>query len=465
MSDLARTRTSARGPGAISLVAALALALVAACRDDERVNRARGASTGELAGATPGIIEDADDGQWPMAAKDVRNTRFTALDELTPANVGNLELAWAYATGTERGLEAAPLVVGDTMYVITPYPNELHALDVLTGAPRWIYEPVPDPASQGVACCDVVNRGGSYHDGKIYYALLDTNVVAVDAKTGKQVWKVRLGDINKGETITMAPLVVKGKVLVGNSGGEMGVRGWLTALDANDGHIVWRAYHTGPDKDVLIGPDYKPYYDMNKGTDLGVTTWPPDRPAVPVLWALPRRARHAVRAVAARRAARGAVRVLTTPLVALALHLAVRVGWHLPSAFGAALADERVHALQHATFTGSAALVWWVVLQGRFGRAGYGVGVAFVFLTMMGSGVLAAMLSLGDTPWYAAHAARSVAAGFDPVSDQRRAGLFMWVPAGTIMTATALALLAAWIGDARRRMARSPHASLRSPPA
>jgi PQQ-dependent dehydrogenase (methanol/ethanol family) len=127
-----------------------------------------------------------------------------------------------------------------------------------------------------VACCDVVNRGASYADGKLFYNTLDDQTVAVDASSGKQVWRTRLGDIDKGETLTMAPLVAKGKVLVGNSGGEMGVRGWLTALDEKTGKIAWRAYATGPDKDVLIGSRFKPFYAKDRGSDLGVKTWPPD---------------------------------------------------------------------------------------------------------------------------------------------------------------------------------------------
>ncbi len=146
------------------------------------------------------------------------------------------------------------------MYIVTPYPNNLYALDLTKpGAPmKWVYQPHPEPASQGVACCDVVNRGAAYYNGKIYYNTLDVHTVAVDANTGKEVWNTKLGDINLGESITMAPIVVKGKVLVGNSGGEFGVRGWLTAVDADTGKIAWRAYSTGPDSDVLIGPNFKP---------------------------------------------------------------------------------------------------------------------------------------------------------------------------------------------------------------
>ncbi len=93
-------------------------------------------------------------------------------------------------------------------------------------------------------------------------------------KTGKPVWRTQLGNINIGETITMAPLVAKGRVYVGNSGGELGVRGWIVALDENTGKLVWRAYNTGPDADVLIGAEFKPFYASEKGTDLGVSTWP-----------------------------------------------------------------------------------------------------------------------------------------------------------------------------------------------
>ncbi len=213
-----------------------------------------------------------------MPAKDFASTRFCGLEEINAGNVKNLQVAWTFSTGINRGHEAAPLVIGSTMYVVTPFPNILYALDLAnSGAVLWKYEPKPEKAAQGVACCDLVNRGCCYSEGKLFFNTLDGHVCALDAKTGKEVWKTKVGDINRGETITMAPLVVKGKVLAGNSGGEFGVRGWLIALNANDGKVAWKAYSTGPDTDCLIGPDFQPYYDMDKGKDLGVSSWPPEQ--------------------------------------------------------------------------------------------------------------------------------------------------------------------------------------------
>jgi lanthanide-dependent methanol dehydrogenase len=164
------------------------------------------------------------------------------------------------------------------MVIVTPYPNIVYALDLSRpGATvKWKFEPKPLAEAQGVACCDVVNRGAAYADGRIFFNTLDNQTVALDLDTGRELWRTRLGEIRRGETMTMAPLVVKGKVLVGNSGGEMGVRGWLTALDVATGRIAWRAWSTGPDKDVLIGPSFRPHYAQDRGTDLGVKTWPPE---------------------------------------------------------------------------------------------------------------------------------------------------------------------------------------------
>jgi PQQ-dependent dehydrogenase (methanol/ethanol family) len=232
---------------------------------------------GDHAVAAP-AASPADDGNWVMPGKDYAATRFSALNQVTPANVSRLALSFTFSTATTHGYEAPPLVVNGTMYLVTPFPNYLYALDLTkAGAPtKWVFKPKPVAASQGVACCDTVNRGAVYDQGKIFFNTLDGQTIAVDANSGQQVWRTQLGDIQKGETITMAPLVADGKVLVGNSGGEMGVRGWLAALDEGSGKLVWRAFSTGPDKDVLIGARFKPFYASDRGTDLGVKTWPPE---------------------------------------------------------------------------------------------------------------------------------------------------------------------------------------------
>jgi PQQ-dependent dehydrogenase (methanol/ethanol family) len=217
-----------------------------------------------------------DDGQWTMPAKNFASTRFSSLTELTTDNVKELQPLLSFSLGVNKGQEAAPIVANNTMYVVTAYPNYVYALDLTQpGAPlKWKFAPKPVPASQGVACCDVVNRGGSYSNGKYIFATLDGQVIALDVRSGKPVWRTRLGNINTGESITMAPLVAKGRVYVGNSGGELGVRGWLTALDEDSGKLLWKAFSTGPDSDVLIGAQFKPPYPGEQGKDLGVKSWP-----------------------------------------------------------------------------------------------------------------------------------------------------------------------------------------------
>jgi PQQ-dependent dehydrogenase (methanol/ethanol family) len=223
----------------------------------------------------PVLAAAADDGEWRMPAKDYASTRYSELAGITTQNVARLEEVFSFVTGVDKGHEAAPIVAGGAIYLVTPYPNYVFALD-FKGKVKWKFDPKTDASAQGVACCDVVNRGAVYDGGRLYFNTLDDYTIALDAKSGRQLWRTRLGDISRGETLTMAPLVVKGKVLVGNSGGELGVRGWLTALDSKTGKIAWRAYSAGPDKDVLIGRDFKPFYSGDRGADLGVKTWPPE---------------------------------------------------------------------------------------------------------------------------------------------------------------------------------------------
>ena len=193
--------------------------------------------TASVSGARIAVAHAGPPGEWQMPAGDYASSRYSELASITPQNAANLHVSWAFSTGVLRGHEGQPLIVGNTMYVVTPYPNVAYAIDLAqTGQPlKWKFRPENSQQAIGRACCDVVNRGAAYADGKIFYNLLDGHTVAVDAATGNQLWRTKMGDLSRGETITMAPIVVKGKVIVGSSGGEMGVRGWIAALDAATG--------------------------------------------------------------------------------------------------------------------------------------------------------------------------------------------------------------------------------------
>jgi alcohol dehydrogenase (cytochrome c) len=221
-----------------------------------------------------------DDKQWVMPGKDYSQTRFSTLTQITPQNVKNLRPAWTFSTGTLRGHEGAPLVIGDTMYVHTSFPNNVYALDLKgpdVGKIKWAYLPKQDPSVQAVACCDNVNRGLSYADGKVFLSQLDGNLVALDAGTGKEVWKVQNADPKVGATMTSAPHVYKDKVIVGVSGGEFGVRGHVTAYNVKDGKQVWRAYSMGPDDDVLLADDFNQANPHFGQRNQGVSTWQGDQ--------------------------------------------------------------------------------------------------------------------------------------------------------------------------------------------
>lgn len=242
----------------------------------------QGASTGKTeAGSqkpTAPAFAATSAGEWQIPPLNSASTRYSPLDAINTTNVSSLGVAYTFSTGVNRGQESIPLVVDSTLYVVAPYPNTVFALDLTKpGAPmKWRYDPDPSAAAQGVACCDVVNRGPAYSDGKIIFNTLDAHTIALDAQTGAVVWKTKMGEITRGETMTMAPMVAKDKVIVGNSGGELGVRGFAAALDTKTGKVLWKAYTTGPDADVLIGPEFAPVYAQYQGENLGSTTWPPD---------------------------------------------------------------------------------------------------------------------------------------------------------------------------------------------
>ncbi|MDR5170980.1 methanol/ethanol family PQQ-dependent dehydrogenase [Methylobacillus flagellatus] len=244
-----------------------------------------------------------DDGQWAHPRKDYANTGYSGLSQINKSNVKNLKYAWTFATGVNRGHEGAPLVINGVMYIHTAFPNNVYALDLNNNQKiLWSYFPKQDPAVQALLCCDNVNRGLGFGDGKIFLQQNDGILVALDAKTGKKLWDVKVVDTKEGASTTNAPHVIKDKVVTGCSGGEYGVRCYISAYNIKDGSLVWRAYSTGSDADALIGKDFNkdnPHYsalslyeDVNGGNkeggsfkplpkeklkfpekDLGIKTW------------------------------------------------------------------------------------------------------------------------------------------------------------------------------------------------
>ncbi|HEX3575831.1 MAG TPA: lanthanide-dependent methanol dehydrogenase XoxF5 [Rhodopila sp.] len=206
------------------------------------------------------------------------NQRYSGLNQINASNVGKLQVAWTFSTGVLRGHEGAPLVIGDVMFVHAPFPNTVFALDLNhEGKILWKYEPKQDPNVIPVMCCDTVNRGVAYGDGKIFLHQADTTLVALDAKTGKVAWSVKTDDPSKGATGTEAPMVIKDKVYVGVSGGEFGVRAWLAAYSVKDGKQVWRAYSVGPDNEILVDPQKTTSLGKPVGADSSLKSWQGDQ--------------------------------------------------------------------------------------------------------------------------------------------------------------------------------------------
>jgi len=217
---------------------------------------------------------------WAAPRGNYSNQAYSTLSQINQGNVKNLKAAWTFATGVNRGHEGSPVVVGNMMYVHTAFPNNVYALDLNDNQKIvWSYFPKQDPSVQAVLCCDNVNRGLGYGDGKIILNQNDGMVVALDAKTGKKIWDVRNVDPKVGATNTNAPHVIKDKILTGCSGAEFGVRCFMAAYNLKDGSLAWKAYSTGPDAEVLIGKDFNKdtplysalsvYEDVNGGNKQG----------------------------------------------------------------------------------------------------------------------------------------------------------------------------------------------------
>ncbi|HWG31984.1 MAG TPA: methanol/ethanol family PQQ-dependent dehydrogenase [Steroidobacteraceae bacterium] len=242
-----------------------------------------------VAAATAGVaLADADLDQkiadpanWAAAAGDYANHRYSELKQINTSNVGKLQVAWTMSTGVLRGHEGSPLVIGDTMYIHTPFPNNVYAVNLKDQTFRWKYEPKQDADVVPVMCCDTVNRGLAYGDGKIFLQQADTTLVALDAKTGKVVWTAKNGNPKIGETNTNAPHVFKDKVITGISGGEFGVRGRLMAYDLKTGKLVWRGYSEGTDAEMIMDPQKTMTWTNGKmapvGKDSSLKTWQGDQ--------------------------------------------------------------------------------------------------------------------------------------------------------------------------------------------
>jgi quinohemoprotein ethanol dehydrogenase len=203
---------------------------------------------------------------WPSYGLDYAETRFSRLKQIDAGNVAKLGLAWSYDLESTRGVEATPLVVDGVMYVSASW-SVVHAVDVRTGKRLWTYDPQVDKSKGYKGCCDVVNRGVALWQGKVYVAAYDGRLIAIDAANGKPVWEIdTIADHKYSYTITGAPRVFKGKVIIGNGGAEYGVRGYITAYDANTGKQAWRWF-------TVPGDPSKPFEDASMAK--AAKTWDP----------------------------------------------------------------------------------------------------------------------------------------------------------------------------------------------
>ena len=229
-----------------------------------------------------------DPNQWGAPAGNLNLTRYSALKEINTGNVRNLQMVWSQSSGTLRGHEGQPLVIEDVggkpmMFMESGWPNIVQALDLSDPdhpVQAWSYTKTSgrDESAVPRACCDTVNRGLSYADGKLVFATLDGYVIALDAATGKQDWVVKGAYPEHGETMTSAPIIANGKVIMGFGGDEFGARGAMWAYNLADGKVVWHCYSTGSDKDVCLTKETNKNHPNHgvAGKDVGISSYPGD---------------------------------------------------------------------------------------------------------------------------------------------------------------------------------------------
>ncbi len=215
-----------------------------------------------------------DASQWAMANGNYQGWNYSPLSQITNYNVKNLQVKWTLQLGVTDSLEAPPLVIGNTMYILTPKPNTVYALDLAReGYILWSYRVDQPNLDQAKACCGAQSRGLAYADGKIILNSLDGQLIALNATTGEVIWNTQVTDLSITETTTNAPLIVGNNILIGNEGGERGIRGWVAAHDLQTGEQLWKYYSTGPNEDMGIGERWAPFYASDKVANPGVDSW------------------------------------------------------------------------------------------------------------------------------------------------------------------------------------------------
>ncbi len=223
----------------------------------------------------------ANEKNWAMQAGDMANTRYSRLGQINKGNVDKLRVAWSFSTGVLRGHEGSPLVIDGVMFLHSPFPNKVFAIDIDTQKILWKYEPKQDAAVIPQMCCDTVNRGVAYAENKVILQQADSTLVALNAKTGKVEWSVKNGDAKLGAVNTNAPHIFKDKVITGISGGEWGVRGFIAAYNLSDGKLAWKGYSVGPDSEMLMDPQSTMTWTDGKmapvGANSSLKTWQGDQ--------------------------------------------------------------------------------------------------------------------------------------------------------------------------------------------
>jgi PQQ-dependent dehydrogenase (methanol/ethanol family) len=228
------------------------------------------------------VTAGTDPSNWVTGGGTTNEQHYSSLNQINDSNVSRLGLAWYGEFDTDRGQEATPLVIDGVLYTSTAW-SKVYAYDAATGKQLWFFDPEV-PGKKGLdGCCGVVNRGVAAWNGKIFVGTFDGRLVAIDAKSGKKVWDTQTTDTTKSYTITGAPRVVKGKVLIGNGGAEFGVRGYVSAYDAETGELSWRFYTTPnpenkPDgaasDEILMSTAYKTWGEGAwRETGGGGTAW------------------------------------------------------------------------------------------------------------------------------------------------------------------------------------------------